>query len=337
MYYEQLRRNLADLPNVETVSIATQELPPVSRYISDFTILGQANQPEQTATLNQVSQQYFDTLQIQVLQGRVWTEAETLRASHVAMINQTMAHRYWPNGDAIGKTIKIPNLTAKNVWVFNAPGDDGSVQIIGVVGDVPNNGLNEAALAALYAPYSLVAVDWLHFVLKTKVEPMTLVHTIREKLHAVNASQALTPVETAEERLESEGWAQERFVASLFSVLASLALLLSGIGLYSVISYTVSQSRKEFWIRMAMGATRMHIAQRVALSVGIPVALGMLAGILSSLLLNAVILRWTQASISSPTVLITVALILVAVGILAALFPSLRAASLDPMKVLRAE
>jgi ABC-type antimicrobial peptide transport system permease subunit len=114
-------------------------------------------------------------------------------------------------------------------------------------------------------------------------------------------------------------------------------LLLSGIGLYSVISYTVSQSRKEFWIRMAMGATRMHIAQRVALSVGIPVALGMLAGILSSLLLNAVILRWTQASISSPTVLITVALILVAVGILAALFPSLRAASLDPMKVLRAE
>ena len=165
---------------------------------------------------------------------------------------------------------------------------------------------------------------------------MTLVHTIREKLHAVNSSQALTPVETAGERLESEGWAQERFVASLFSVLASLALLLSGIGLYSVISYTVSQNSREFGIRMALGATRTHIVQRVALSVGIPVALGLLAGTLSSILLNRIILRWTQ-QISSPTVLVAVAVILVSVSISAALLPSLRAASIDPMQVLRAE
>lgn len=336
-YYEQIRRTFADLPDVDSVSISIQPLPPVSRYLSDFTILGRSNQPEQMTSVHQVNQQYFQTLQIPVLQGRVWTEAETLHASHVAMINRSMAHRFWPNGDAIGRTVRIPYLTAKNVWVFNAPGDDGSVQIIGIVGDVPNNGLNKEALPALYAPYSLVGVDWLQFVVKTKVEPMTLVHTIRERLHAVNSSQALTPVETAGERLESEGWAQERFVASLFSVLASLALLLSGIGLYSVISYTVSQNSREFGIRMALGATRTHIVQRVALSVGIPVALGLLAGTLSSILLNRIILRWTQASISSPTVLVAVAVILVAVSISAALLPSLRAASIDPMQVLRAE
>ena len=107
-YYEQIRRNFADLPDVDSVSISIQPLPPVSRNLSDFTIVGRSNQPEQMTSVHQVSQQYFQTLQIPVLQGRVWTEAETLHASHVAMINQSMAHRFWPNGDAIGRTVGSP-------------------------------------------------------------------------------------------------------------------------------------------------------------------------------------------------------------------------------------
>jgi predicted permease len=336
-YYEQIRQKLADLPEVSSVAVTTQQLPPVSQYVSNFTMLGKPNQPEQTVTLEQVSKEYFPTLRIPLLRGRIWSEAETLHGAHVAVINQAMAHRYWPNDDALGQTIKIPNLTAKNTWVFDAPGNNGEAQIIGIVGDTPNAGLHEQVLPAVYAPYTLLAVDWLQFVIKTKREPMTLVHTIREQLHSVNASQTLNPIETAEERLVSAGWAQERFIASLFSVLAALALLLSAIGLYSVISYTVSQSSKEFGIRMALGATRGHILRQVALSVGIPVGLGLLAGIVSSVLLNSVILRWTEASISNPLVLFCVAIILTVVSISAAFLPAVRAASIDPMGALRAE
>jgi ABC-type antimicrobial peptide transport system permease subunit len=248
-----------------------------------------------------------------------------------------MAHRYWPNGDALGKRIKVPNLTAKNTWVFDAPGNNGEAQIVGMAGDVPNAGLHEQVLPAVYAPYTLLAIDWLQFVIKTKAEPMTLVHAIREELRSVNPSQTLSPIGTAEDRLISAGWAQERFIAALFSVLAALALLLSAIGLYSVISYTVSQSSREFGIRMALGATREHILRQVAVSVGIPVGLGLLAGVASSLFLNSVILRWTEASISNPLVLICVSMVLTVVSISAASVPALRAASIDPVQALRAE
>jgi predicted permease len=336
-YYEQIRHKLANLPEVSSVAITSQQLPPISRYASNFTILGESNQPEQTTTLEQVSKEYFPTLRIPLLQGRIWSEAETLHGSHVAVINQAMAHRYWPNGDALGKRIKVPNLTAKNTWVFDAPGNNGEAQIVGIVGDVPNAGLHEQVLPAVYAPYTLLAVDWLQFVIKTKTEPMTLVHAIREQLRSVNTSQTLTPIGTAEDRLISAGWAQERFIAALFSVLAALALLLSSIGLYSVISYTVSQSSKELGIRMALGATREHILRQVAVSVGIPVGLGLLAGVASSIFLNSVILRWTEASISNPLVLICVTIILTVVSISAASVPALRAASIDPVQALRAE
>jgi predicted permease len=336
-YYDQIRQQLAGIPEVSSVAITTQQLPPVSRYASNFTILGQSNQPEQTTTVEQVSKEYFPTLRIPLLQGRIWSEAETLHGAHVAVINQAMARRYWPNGDALGKTIKIPNLTARNTWVFDAPGNNGEAQIVGIVGDTPNAGLHEQVLPAVYASYTLLAVDWLQFVIKTKTEPMTLVHAIREQLRSVNGSQTLNPIETAEDRLISVGWAQERFIASLFSVLAALALLLSAIGLYSVISYTVSQSSKEFGIRMALGATRGHILRRVALSVGTPVGLGLIAGVALSIFLNSIILRWTEASISNPFVLVCVAMILTAVSILAALVPALRAASINPVQALRAE
>jgi ABC-type antimicrobial peptide transport system permease subunit len=156
-------------------------------------------------------------------------------------------------------------------------------------------------------------------------------------VHSINASQELNPIETAEERLIAAGWAQERFIATLFSLLAALALLLSVMGLYSVMSYTVSQSSKEFGLRIALGASRGRILKQIMLSSSCLVSVGMLVGIFFSLLFQHVVLRWTQANIGSPLVLVPVAIILIIVGSLASLIPALRAASIDPMQTLRSE
>jgi len=336
-YYSQLREKISDLPGVQSVAIALQPLPPVSHYLSNFSILGGANSTGQTTTTEGISRQYFSTLGIPLLQGRLWTDAEEMHADHVALINEAMAHRYWPNGNAIGQVIRIPHPAAKTAWVFSAPGNDGTLEIIGVVGNVPNNGLGNRALPALYSPYSLVAVDWLQLIVKTKAAPMTMIHQIREQVQSINNAQALNPIGTAEDRLIAAGWAQERFIASLFSVLSGLALILSAIGLYSVVSYTVSQNSKEFGIRIALGATRGHVLRQVALSSGVPVAVGLCIGILASILLNKVFVQWTEADLANPVVLSIVTVILGAISAAAAFPSAYRAAHVDPIQALRSE
>jgi predicted permease len=336
-YYDQLRRTIADLPGVQSVAVAVQPLPPVSRFFSNFSILGQTNPQEQMTTLEEVSRSYFSTLGISLVQGRVWTDAEEMHAAHVALVNEAMAHRHWPKGGAIGQVIRIPNLRGKNTWVFNAPRNDGDVEIIGMVGNVPNAGLHEEPLPAVYAPYSLVAVDWMQLVVKTDAAPLSMIHQVRDQVQSVDNAQALNPIGTGEERLIAAGWAKERFIASLFSTLAGLALVLSAIGMYSVISYTVSQCSKEFGLRIALGAPRGHILTRVAFSAGIPVAIGLGAGITSSLLVNHLVLHWAGASLVQPAVLLLVCSILGAVTAAAALPPAFRAVSVDPSQTLRSE
>ena len=336
-YYHQLRRTIADLPGVQSVALAGQPLPPVSSFFSNFSILGRTDPQEQMTTLEEISRDYFSTLGIPLLQGRVWSDAEETHAAHLALVNEAMARRYWPNGGAIGQVIRIPNLRGKNTWVFNAPGNNGDVEIIGIVGNVPNDGLREQPLPAVYAPYSLIAVDWMQLVVKTEGAPLTMIHQVREQVQSVDHAQALSPIGTAEERLIAAGWAKERFIASLFSSLAALALALSAIGMYSVISYTVSQCSKEFGLRIALGASRGHILARVTFSAGTPVVIGLGAGIISSVLVNRLVMHWAGASLVQPVVLLLVCTILGAVTIAAALPPAFRAASVDPMDALRSE
>ena len=336
-YYGQLLQKVSELPGVQYVAFSANGLPPESQWLTNFAILDRSNSAEQSTSLEEVSRDYFAALGISLLRGRLWSVTEEKHAAHVALINEAMAREYWPDGDAIGHVIRIPDLTARNGWVFNAPGNNGTVEIIGVIGNVPNNGLGEKPLPAVYAPYTLVAVDWLQLIVKARTAPMTMMHGVREQVESVDDVQALNPTGTAEDHLIVAGWGQERFVASLFSILAALALVLSAIGLYSVVSYTVSQTAKELGIRMALGATSGHVLRRVVCSSGISVGLGLCIGGAACLLLNKVVLHWTKASLATPMILSVAAVILGAVSVIAALPPALRAATIDPMQALRNE
>jgi putative ABC transport system permease protein len=335
-YYAQIREDVAHIPGVQSAAITYNWLPPLSLYRTSAQIRGRSNE-NQTVALQQVSAEYFSTLRISLLQGRFWTESETLHAEPFAMINATMAHRYWPMGDALGQMVHLDQLKPSTTWMLQAPRNDGWVQIVGVVSDTPNDGLQEPAQPTVYVPYTLVVNDAFDVVVRTQGDPLRYVQSIREQIHRRDADQMTLEMTTAEERLNSEGLARERFVSVVFLSFAFLGLALGAIGLYSVASYIVSRRTHEFGVRIALGARRTDVARAVLRSI-LPTVLG---GLVSGMSINLAAARlmehWINGNVRDPLMLVTISVIAMCVTTLAALRPASRAAWIDPMDVLRTD
>jgi predicted permease len=335
-YYDQIRQKAAGIPGILSVAIEQTFLPPVSRYKTSAEIRGSSDGAKM-ATLQQVSPEYFSTLHIPLLGGRLWSQFETLHGAHVGIINLAMAKHYFPNGDAIGKMIHLDELGSQTTWSIAAPGNDGWVQVVGVAGDTPNNGLRDPVSPAIYVPYSLAVSDGVDLVIRTRGDPLTYVRAIREEIRTLNADQTIGEVTTAEQRLDHEALSGERFIATVFLIFACLGLALGAVGLYSVVSYVVSQRAHEFAIRMALGASRAHVVRIVVKASAIALAIGGAIGIAGSFALSKLLAHWTDGNVRDPLVLGAVLLIFLSVAIVASLIPALRAAGINPMQALRAE
>ena len=161
-YYDQIRQKAQSTPGILSVAIEQTYLPPVSMYKTSGEIRG-ASDGAKIVTLQQVSPEYFSTLRIPLLGGRLWAQSETLHGAHVGVVNLAMANHYWPKGDAIGQMVHLDALRSRTKWTLAAPGNDGWVQIVGVVGDTPNNGLSDPVSPAVYVPYTLVLADGVGF------------------------------------------------------------------------------------------------------------------------------------------------------------------------------
>jgi putative ABC transport system permease protein len=179
--------------------------------------------------------------------------------------------------------------------------------------------------------------DSMQLVIRTVSAPMSIVRTVRQQIHSVDPGQPVAKTQTAEELLRAEGWAREQFVASLFLVLAMLALALAATGLYSVVSYATALRSQEFGIRMALGAQKAHVIRLVLGSAVKTVSTGIVVGLALSLACNSLIAHWVSSSIYDPAMLGIIAVLLFGVTGLAAFVPARRAASCDPIQVLRAE
>ncbi len=335
-YFEQIRQKAGSIPGILSAAIAQTFLPPVSMYKSGAEIRGDSDGGK-TVTLQEVSPEYFSTLRIPLLGGRLWAPSETLHAAHVGVINLAMAHRYWPKGDAIGQMVRLDALRSRTSWVLAAPGNDGWVQVVGVVGDTPNNGLRDLVSPAAYVPYTLVLGDNVDLVVRTRGNPLNYVHMVREEIHTLDANQTISEVTTAEQRLETEGLSRERFIATVFVSFAFVGLVLGSVGLYSVVSYVVSQRAREFGIRMALGASRAHLIRIVVQSSAIAAAAGGGIGLAASLGLSRLVAHWTDGDLRDPLMLGAVSLIFLSVVTVASLIPARRAAWIDPMRALRME
>jgi predicted permease len=339
-YFEQLRAKVADTPGVTAAAISSNATPPSNGWQMRFEILGRPVLEQQTTRINFVGQGYFPTLRIPLLQGRLWNESENHDAAHVAVINLTMARLYFPNGDAIGHAIKLPSIENRPPIVLSAPGiQDSWLQIVGIVADHRNAGLRDSIKPEAFVPWTLCMWQYNQILVRSEVPPLSLLHTIRAQLASVNADQ-----QTGNEVDDLEQWVREEpesqqghLVTWIFGAFSILALILAAVGLYSVVSYSVTQRTNEFGIRMALGAQRGHVMQIVFASMLASVGSGILAGLGLTLALNGILAAWAEGSSRDPVILLASSLILIIVAGIACALPARRASKVEPMTALRCE
>jgi len=336
-FYSRIHKQVAAAPGVKSTAVALFSIPPMEDVRQSLEIMGQNTEKGLMVDVQQTSGEYFTALSIPLLKGRLWSEVETERPARLAVINQEMARRFWPGRDAIGQRIRLPNFTAFTSWMLAAKGSNDWLEIVGVVGDTPNRGLREPVAPAVYLPYTLLMGDSMELVIRTESAPLTMVRAVREQIHSIDPGQPVAKTQTAEDLLRDEGWAREQFVASLFLVFGMLALALAATGLYSVISYATALRSREFGIRMALGAERSHVMGLVLASAAKTVGVGVVIGLALSVASNSLLARWIAGNVFDPVMLGVVIVMLLAASGLAAFLPARRAASGDPIRVLRSE
>jgi putative ABC transport system permease protein len=332
-YFDEIRKKVAEVPGVKMTAISETGTPPHSGWTTHIEFQGLSAIDDQKAAIGFVGETYFELLRIPLIQGRLWDETENRHAAPLAVVNQTLAQRYFPNGKAIGNAFKIPELVEQPPYVLDGPHTDGSwFRIVGVVGDKRNNGMRDPILPEAYLPFTHSMDVVTQVLVRSDVPPLTLVHAIGKQINTIDAEQPLNrDVRDLEHLISSQPeWQQERLVAWLFGAFALLGLGLAAVGLYSVVSYTVNQRTGEFGIRMALGAQRSHIFRIVYKSVGASLAFGIGAGVILVLALNSVISHWVEGNSRDPLILISVILILCIAAAAACAVPAHRAAYVDP-------
>jgi predicted permease len=339
-YFEQLRAKVAETPGVTGAAISSNATPPRNGWEMPIEILGRPALEQQRPAINFVGPEYFSTLRIPLLQGRVWNDAENRAGAHFAVINQTMARLYFPNGDAIGHAIKMPQLENRPPIVITAPGGtDAWLQIVGIVADHRNDGLRNSIKPEAFVPWTINLWEYSQILVRTDVAPLTLLHSIRAQLASVNADQQTgSDVDDLEHLVLDEPESQQGHLVSwIFGAFSVLALVLAAVGLYSVVSYAVTQRTNEFGIRMALGAQRGHVLRIVFASMLVSVGSGILLGLGLTLALNKVLAAWAEGSSRDPLVLLAATVLLVLVAGAACAVPARRASRIEPMAALRCD
>lgn len=339
-YFTRLRDQLATLPDVISTGISTNATPPDSGWNQPFELQGKTATEDQKASINFVDSRYFSTLGIPLKTGRLWDQTELGRGALLAVVNESFVKHYSPNGNVLDRSIKIPSLKSDSPQTVVVSGADGWLQIIGVTRDVLDDGLDKPVKPAIYLPYTVHMWPWTQILVRSRVNPRTITHSIRQQIVAVNPDQQANMWEDGllESWIHNQPvFARGRFVSVLFAAFSVLALILAAVGLYSVVSYSVVQRTNEFGIRRALGAQSWHVLRIVFASAGISVGLGIAAGLALSFALSRLIAQWVENSSASPLLLLAVSLLLLGVAALACLLPARRASTVDPMTALRCE
>jgi predicted permease len=338
-YFEQLCNKASTVPGVTMVAISTNATPPSNGWPTGVEILGQSRRDEQKVRVNFVNPSYFPVLRIPVARGRIWDETENHNAAHVAVINQTMARLYFPDGDAIGHSLRVPDMKDEPPDTISAPGSDSWLQIVGIIADKRDDGLRNPILPEVFVPYTISMHMWTQILVRSDVSPLSLVHAVGAQVNSVDPDQQInSDIQDLDHWITGlQEYEQEQLVAWLFGAFALLAVALAAVGLYSVVSYSVAQRTNEFGIRVALGAQRMDVLRIVFASTALSVGSGIAAGIVLTLALNKVLAQWAEGSSRDPLVLLAVTLLLAVVAAIACSGPARRAVKVDPMTALRYE
>ncbi len=342
-YFEQIRDKIATVPGVTVAAISTNATPPSNGWNTGIEILGKPPRDSQKIRVNFVSPGYFPILRIPLARGRIWDETENHRAARVAVINETMARLYFPNNDAVGHSLKIPEMRNEPPFNVGPPGTEPRTEpwlmIVGVVADKRNDGLRKPVLPEAFIPYTISMRMWTQILVRSETSPLALLHSIGQQVNSINPDQQISGgVQDLEHWIQGQQeWEQEHLVAWLFGAFAILALALAATGLYSVVSFSVEQRTNEFGIRMALGAQRADVLRLVFSSMAASVGGGLLAGIVLTVALSNALAHWAEGSSRDVFVLLSAIVVLGVVAAFACAGPARRASGSDPMAALRYE
>jgi putative ABC transport system permease protein len=291
------------------------------------TISVQPDQAHPEADLRVVTPGYMETMGMRLVAGRYFDEHDNEMSAPVAIVDETMAKTYWPNGDALGQRLKRGGQQSTNPWMT----------IVGVVTHVRYLSLERPSRVQLYSPQNQTPSAAMSLAIRTRGEPAVIASAIQKATTSLDPDQPVFAIRPMDELL-ADSMLRRRLVMLLLAVFAGVALTLAALGIYGVISFWVSQRAHEIGIRMALGATRGHVLRMVAAQSFSVLVVGVLLGLAGSLGVTRLMRTMLfNVNTTDPSTFALVCVSLLGVGLLASLVPAIRAVLVDPVHTLRQE
>jgi len=328
-FYSQVLSRLESTPGVLAAS-ETSSLPLYGGFTAELVIPGQSSLEKPRAIMQLVSENYLDVLQLRPVRGRSLTAVDIADHRHVAVVNQTLVRKLFPNEDPIGRSITAPNLAT-----LPDPVQDPTFEIVGVFPDAKNQGIQDPPMPELLTPYTITGTGQRGILVRTS-DPDRMLNIVRKQIWAVDSNVALAENGSLETFLQRISYQGPKFGLMLLSVFAGVGLVLAAIGIYSVISYTVSRQTHEIGIRMAVGASAGNV-MKLIFSMGFKLmSIGLILGLAVSSAATLVLQSQLYGiSRFDPVTLAVVIPTLVIVVAAACFFPARQAIRVDPVIALR--
>jgi putative ABC transport system permease protein len=332
-FFDRLLPRLRALPGVRAAD-AVMALPlSGSNFNISFSIAGRPPVPpaqEPALEVRVATPGYFREMGIPLKRGRGFTDEDKPGTPQVVLLTESAAQKYFPNENPIGKTIRLG-------WGRGPGKPKAGGEVVGIVGDVKDAGLNEPSAQQLYLPYRQWPTQSMSVVMKTTTPPESLAAAVRQEVHAIDPNLPVSNIASLE-TIIAESISQPRFYMMLLAAFAAVALVLAAIGIFGVLSYAVSQRTREIGIRMALGAPGRTVVSLIVRQAMLLVVCGVAAGTVAALFLSQTMTKMLFGiTPTDPATFAAVAIVLVGVALFASYLPARRATRVDPIVALRAE